>query len=241
MKSCFLKKILPVILIFYSSGCIWNTRENFDRLTDRKFYFSEFQFILLDQKKEDAFIFFKHFPVKKIMYMLAMEYNVTIDISDFKNFIDSDTPSFLLSDGFFRNEKSTWKLNNSNSNRIVFIFEQDYFDSSKQKFKISFYDGDALLKTITAEISKVDYIFTQLNFQLKMGKESIKEYDEKKYDTSSPIPSVVEINSKSGKNDESADIMTIKKMIDEYIKTLDKNGREDFKHQIIDYIYEKCK
>ena len=241
MKISFFKiTTLLIISLIFLTGCILNTKEDWEKLPDRKFYFTEFHFILLDQSKEEAYNFYKEFPVKKIMFMLAKEYNITVDISDFKNFININKPSVIESDGFMRTEKNTWKNKNSVSNRIVFIFERDYFDDSKLKLKISIYSGETNLKTINTEISKVENIFTQLKFQLQTGKESLKEYEDKNYNTISPIPFVIETNDKSFSLEEPADLIKIKSMIDNYVKTLDQNEKDDFKHDIIDYIYQKC-
>jgi hypothetical protein len=242
MKTGFLKiTALVLISLYFSTGCTFDTKEDWEKLPDRKFYFTEFQFILLDQNKEDAFRFYKEFPVKKIMFMLAKEYNITIDISDFKQFININKPSVIQADGFMRTEKHTWNKKKTENNRIVFIFERDYFEDSKQKLRIAIYSGDTTLKVINAEFSKIDYIFTQLDFHLKTGTESLKEYETANYGTTTPIPMVIEINNNSMITEEPANLMKIKSMIDEYVKSLDENGKNDFKHDIIDYIYEKCK
>ena len=242
MKTGFLKiAALFLISLYFSTGCTFDTKEDWEKLPDRKFYFTEFQFILMDQNKEDAFRIYKEFPVKKIMFMLAKEYNITIDISDFKQFITANKLSAIVSDGYMRTEKNTWKKKNSENNRVVFIFERDYFDDSKQKLKIGIYSGDTTLKVINTEFSKTDYIFTQLNFHLKTGKESSTEYETANYGTITPIPMVIEINNNSMITEEPANLIKIKSMIDEYVKSLDQNEKNDFKHDIIDYIYEKCK
>lgn len=242
MKTGFLKiTVLVLISLYFSTGCTFDTKEDWEKLPDRKFYFSEFQFILMDQSKEDAFRIYKEFPVKKIMFMLAKEYNITIDISDFKQFINTNKPSVIIADRFMRTEKNTWKKKNSENNRIVFIFEKDYFDTGKLKLKIGIYTGDSQLKVINTEFSKIEHLFAQLNFNLKTGKDSLKEYEAANYDVITPIPMIIEINNNSVIAEEPANLIKIKSMIDEYVKSLDENGKNDFKHDIIDYIYEKCK
>lgn len=242
MKTGFLKiAVFVLISLYFSTGCTFDTKEDWEKLPDRKFYFTEFQFILLDQSKEDAFRIYKEFPVKKIMFMLAKEYNITVDISDFKQFINTNKPSAIIAESFMRTEKNTWKKKNSENNRIIFIFERDYFDAGKLKLQIGMYSGDTALKIINAEFSKLEHLFTQLNFNLKTGKDSLKEYETAGYDKIIPIPMIIEINNNSITAEEPANLIKIKSMIDEYVKTLDENGKNDFKHDIIDYIYEKCK
>jgi len=241
MKINFFKIIITMMIsLCFCTGCILNTKEDWDKLPDRKFYFSEFQFILLDQTKEKAYTFYKDFPVKKIMFILAKEYNITVDISDFNNFINTNKPSVIEADGYIRTEKHTWKKKNIEKNRIVFIFERDYFETDKLKFKIGIYSGDSTLKIVNTEISKIEYIFNQLKFQFQTAKESLNEYEEKNYNTISPIPLIIETNDKSSNLEEPADLIKIKTMIDDYVKSLNQNEKNDFKHDIIDYIYQKC-
>jgi len=241
MKIKILKiTIFISISLYFCTGCILNTKEDWTDLPDRKFYFSEFQFILLDSNKENAYKFFKDFPVKKIMFMLAKEYNITIDISDFNNFLITKKISAIKAEGSIRTEKLIWNKKNTENNRITFIFERDYFDESKLNLKIGIYSGNSTRKIINTEVSKIDHIFDQLKFQFESGKESLKEYNEKSYDKISPIPLIIETNSLSTEIEESTDLIKIKSMIDDYVKTLDESGKKEFKHDIIDYIYQKC-
>lgn len=180
------------MLTLFCTGCLLNSREDFEKLPDKKFYFSEFQFILRGQSKEQAYDFYHKFPVKKIMYMLAREYNITIDISDFNNFRNTKDLSGMEEDGFLRTAKYKWRKKSDAENKIIFIFQQDYFESDQQKFKIGIYRGASSLKTIDVETSKIDYIFSELKLRLKSGKESLNEYNENNYDKISPVPQIIE-------------------------------------------------
>lgn len=235
-------KILIILFaaLYLCTGCFLNTRENISKLEDKKFYFTEFEFILLGQDKETAYAFFKKFPVKKIMYLIAAEYNITIDISHYNDFINKKNLSMIKTDGTFRVAKNTWKKRNDETNRVVFIFEQDYMEPSRQKFSIALFNGKTTLKIVNAEISEIGSIITQLKSQLQSGKENLKVYEEKNYEKVSPIPFIIETNDESVVVEEPANLIKIKAMIDEYVNTLNKDEKNIFKHEIIDYIYQKC-
>jgi hypothetical protein len=181
--------------MFSFTSCLFNTKENINKLPDKKFYFTEFQFVLTGQTKENAMIFFKEFPVKKIMFMLAQEYNITIDISDYNEFIKSGNTSDLKPDGSFRITKHTWNKTEKESNRITFIFDQDYFDPSILKFKLAIYSSNSTLKLYNTDISTQKYILTNLKKHLETGEQSLNEYEDKNYDNISPVPGIIESKS----------------------------------------------
>ncbi len=184
--------IIILFVLFFFTGCLFNTKENINKLPDKKFFFTEFQFILPGQTKESAMIFFKKFPVKKIMFMLAQEYNIIIDISDYNEFLKSGDTAVLKPDGSFRISKHTWNKTDKENNRITFIFDQDYFDADILKFQMKIYSKNSNLKLFNTEISTQDYILTNLKKNLGTGENSLKEYEEKNYDNIYPIPGIIE-------------------------------------------------
>lgn len=196
MKKILLKNLILLFIISsFTSGCFFNTKENINKLPDKKFFFTEFQFILTGQTKESAMTFFKEFPVKKIIYMLAEEYNITVDISDYMKFINSGDTAILTPDGSFRIAKHTWNKANKENNRITFTFEQDYLNSDLLKFNLSLYSGNTTLKIFNTEISKKEYIISDLENHFQTGEHSSKQYDENNYDNISPIPGVIDLKS----------------------------------------------
>lgn len=244
MKTKILKySVITFLSLLLSTGClpnIFNTKKNFEKLPDKKFYFSEFQFILIGKDKKDAYNFFKKFPVKKVMFLLAKEYNLTIDISNFNNFLNSENYTSIESEGALRVSRNIWKNKKVENNRIVFIFEEDYLDSNNLKFSVQIYNKNSTLDRITTSISKIDTIFDRLKFHLETAKDSLREYEEKNYDKISPIPFVIETSSNSIPIDEQSELNKIKSLIDSYVKSLNQNEKDIFKHDIIDYIYKKC-
>jgi hypothetical protein len=195
-KKMFRNFTVILISLTLFTGCMFNTKENINRLPDKKFFFTEFQFILPGQTKESAMAFFKKFPVKKIMFMLAEEYNIIIDISDYYDFIKSGDTALLQPDGSFRITKHTWSKPDKENNRIIFIFEQDYFNADILKFKMGVYSKNSTLKLFNTEISTQDYILINLKKHLDTGEKSLKDYEEKNYDNISPVPGIVD--SKNG-------------------------------------------
>ena len=191
----FRNPVIILLSLFFFTGCFFNTKENINKLPDKKFFFSEFQFILPGQTKESAMIFFKNFPVKKIMFMLAQEYNIIIDISDYNEFIKSGDTAVLKPDGSFRIIKHTWSKTDKESNRITIIFDQDYMNPDILKFKLGMYSKNSTIKLFNTEINNQDYILNSLKKHLKTGEKSLKEYEEKNYDNISPIPGIIESES----------------------------------------------
>jgi len=241
MRTAFLK-IITIILIpsCIYTGCFLSTKENINKLPDKKFYFSEFDFVLPGQTREEAYFFFKDFPVKKIMFMLATEYNITVDISDYNNFIRSKRISSIETDGSVRVVTNRWKKKNTETNRIKIIFEQDYLDSSKRKFSLAIYSGNTTLKLFNSDIVNIDHIIEKLQSHLQTGNDSLKEFETKNYGKVSPIPLIIDIEEEVSGKAEPSNLIKIKEMIDEYVKTLDQNKKNEFKHDLIDFIYKKC-
>ncbi len=200
MKTEFIK-YLSIILIslYFSTGCFLNTKENISNLPDKKFYLTEFQYILPGQTKESAIIFFKQFPVKKIMFMLAEEYNIVIDMSDYAEFVQSGDGALLKQDGTLRIAKQTWHKADKEKNRITLIFEQDYFDAGLMKFKLGIYSENSTLKLFNTEINSIEYILNNLKKHFQSGEHSLKEYEEKNYDKISPLPGVIDSKSNPDK------------------------------------------
>lgn len=206
-KKMFRNLTIILISLLSFTGCMFNTKENINKLPDKKFFFSEFQFILPGQTKESAMIFFKKFPVRKIMFMLAQEYNIIIDITDYNEFIKSGDTAVLKPEGSFRITKHTWSKTDKENNRITIIFDQDYMNPDILKFKLGMYSKNSTLKLFNTEINNQDYILINLKKHLETGEKSLKEYEEKNYDNISPIPGIVESDSDKTEATDDANII----------------------------------
>ncbi|MCL1865040.1 MAG: hypothetical protein FWF73_04435 [Spirochaetes bacterium] len=232
---------IVIILLIFNLSCFTNQKIDGNELSDKRFYFTQFQYALHGLNKDKAFQFFKSFPVKKIMYLLAKDYNIEIDIIDFNNFIKSSDMSQIESYGGLRDVKQTWNINKDKNNKIVFIFEQDMIKERDLKFTINISSGNKDLTTIKTSISRIEFIFKQIEFSLKSAKEYAKEYDEKNLDKVSLAPMIIENSSEvSDKHDQQNKAAEIKFMIDGYVRQLNQDQKKEFKHDIIDYIYKTC-
>ena len=230
-----------LVLLFLNPGCFTNQKIDGNALPDKKFYFTQFQYVLHGVDKDRALQLFKTFPVKKIMYLIAKEYNIEIDINDFNSFIKSSDLSQIESYGALRNLKQTWNSDKDKHNKIIFIFEQDMVNDRDLKFMIKISSDNKDLSTIKTSISRIDFIFKQLEFSLKSAKENAKEYDEKNLDKVSLAPMVIEDSYIAfDSNDQQEKLTKIKSMIKDYVKQLNQDQKKEFKHDIMDYIYKTC-
>ncbi len=232
--------LILIIFVLLPSGCFFNTRENINSLKEKKFYFTGFKYILTGQSKDEAYTFYKKFPVKKILFLLAAEYNVTVDISDFSRFIKSRGVDSIESDGSFRIFSNLWKKQPDENNRIIITFEQDYLDSSIKKISITAYSGKSTVLTINRDVLNIDTVPDIIASALASGKKNLKEYNEKAYDNASAIPGIIDIAADEKISDDSAEAARIKSLIENYIKTLNQAQKNSFKHEMIDFIYQKC-
>ena len=242
MKNKHIKFISCLtILLCFNLSCFITQKIDGNELPDKRFYFTQFQYALQSGDKDNAFQLFKNFPVKKIMYLIAKEYNIEIDIIDFNSFIKTSDLSQIESYGGLRDLKQTWNLKKDKNNKIVFIFEQNMDDKRDLKLTIKISSGDKELNTMKASVSKIDFIFKQLEFSLQHAKENANEYDEKNLDKASLAPMVIEVQSAaSNKHDQQDKLKEIKSMISDYVNQLNQDQKKEFKHDILDYIYKTC-
>ena len=239
MKNKHILFISALILLVFNLGCFTNQKIDGNQLPDKKFYFTQFQYVLQGGNKDRAFQLFKTFPVKKIMYLLAKEYNIEIDISDFNTFLKFSDLSQIESYGGLRDIKQTWNMGKDTRNKIIFIFEQDMVNERDLKFTINISSDNKNLGTIKTSISRIDSIFSQLEFTLKSSKENAKEYDEKNLDKVSLAPLVIEDSLAAlDKHEQQEKLTKIKSMIKDYVNQLNQDQKKEFKHDIIDYIYK---
>jgi len=243
MKIKHIPFMAVLILLFFNLGCFTNQKIDGSELPDKKFYFTQFQYVLHGADKDRTFRLFKTFPVKKIMYLLAKEYNIEIDISDFNGFIKSADLSQLEAYGGLRTVKQTWNTGKDKDaqNKIIFIFEQDMVNDRDLKFTIEISSNNKNLNTIKTSISRIDFIFKQLEFSLKSAKENAKEYDEKNLDKVSLAPMIIEESSIAlDAHAQQEELTKIKSMIKDYVKQMNPEQKKEFKHDIMEYIYKAC-
>ena len=241
MKNKHISFISFIMFLFINLNCFTGQKTDWNDIPDKRFYFTQFQYVYHGSNKDKALQFFKNFPVKKIIYLLAKEYNIEVDITDFNNFIKSSELSQIESHGLIRDEKQIWNINKVQNNKIVFIFEQDMVNDRDIKFTINISSGDKELRTIKVTPNRIDFIFKQLEFSLKSSKENAKEYDEKNLAAVSLSPMVIEDQTfAADKKDRQDKLKEIKSKINDYVNQLNQDQKKEFKHDIIDYIYKTC-
>jgi len=185
--------LILLLIVSVLSGCagldLTGNKAEWEKLQDRKFYFTEFQYLLVDSNNREAFKAMSQFPLKKIMYILASEYNIEIDLSDYYRFIRNVYASEIKTEGFFRNEKFTWKAEkNISANRIKIIYERDYFEKNKMKFSLYITSGDKTMKSLSIDYTQNDYLFTQLGFYFSKTEMAIRDFDKNGYDDKNIVP-----------------------------------------------------
>ena len=230
------------VLCIFITGCAGLSSKKWENLTDRKFYLVEFQYIHKGDKNETAFNDIKNFPVKKIMYALARDYNIEIDLSDFNKFVKTGNTSEIKTSGLFRDEKFTWNSSKTDiRNRIVIVYEKDYFDESKMKFSITAYSDKKILKKIDISFSNKDHIFKQFKYYLSLAEESFAEYDKNDFENKNNVPGLILGYYEPVVKAEGNPVEDIKSKLDNHVKSLSQEQKEIFKHEMIDYIYKICK
>lgn len=242
-KQFKLFALLFIFSVFFScSGLdLTGNKAEWEKLQDRKFYFTEFQFILIDSNRKDAYTNMSQFPLKKIMYILASEYNIEIDLSDYYMFIRNESVSEIKPEGFFRNEKFIWKSEkNVSDNRIKIVYERDYFEKNKMKFSLYITSGNRTLKSLSIDYTQNDYLLTQLGFYFSNAVSSIQDFDKNGYDNKNIVPGIYLGDPEAKRVSKSTKAEEIKLMLDEYVKTLDEEQKKSFKHEMIDHIYKIC-
>jgi len=241
----FIRKIeifFIIIFIFFYTGCagLDENKAGWNNLPDRKFYFTQFQYIHTDKDSKYAFELMRNFPVKQVMYILSKEYNIEVDMSDYYSFIQSGNSDGIITEGLFRNEKFLWRSENNCNNRISIIFEKDYFDESKMKFSLQVTSYNNKLKSLQLDFTRIDYLFKQMDFYISKTDEYITDFNSNNYDTKIFIPGLIltadnrETIKVSNKNDD------LKQILQDYVKTLSPQQKKAFKHEMIDHIYKIC-
>ncbi len=241
MKKIIFIFILVSLFIWPGCASLLNNTSKWNNLTDKKFYFTGFKYLYPAKDNKSAYEDMKNFPVKKLMYIISKGYNVEIDMSDYYRFVKEGSSSELEAKGFFRNNNFSWNSkSNNNGNKISIIFEKDYLDETKMKFKLNIMSGEKTMKMIEIDFATNDYLFKQLDFYIPKTDENISEYVNNSYETKETIPGIFLGNISEQKQDVSDRETQLKALLEDYVKTLDNKQKNRFKHEIIDYIYKVC-
>ena len=121
------KNVLFIYIILAASilSCTSMSSKDWQNLQNKNFYFHSFLIYSKEINNKLAFNQMKSFPVEKILAILAHKYNISIDSSDFADFISSDTPEFkddsILGVSVLRTDYK-WENINNNPNTIELAY-----------------------------------------------------------------------------------------------------------------------
>ena len=241
MKKIF--TFIPLLLLIsIFSSCTHLVQRQMSKIEDRNFIFTNFYHSHLGSEEEKAYKFYKEFPLKKIMYLLAKEHNLTIDISEFQRFIDNEDISEINVKKGFRKEHFSWDNKIEAKNRIIIHHQRDYFEHKDPEIKISLIHGNRTIEILQTGFNNYDYIFKRLTSSFATASEGIKEYEKMGYANAVPVPGLIEYSStKKAAADEpgSEDKKTaIKNLIKNHTKDMDKDQKAKFRHEMLDFIYK---
>jgi len=241
MKKIFTLIPLFILLLFFSS-CTHLMQRQMSDMEDRNFTFTNFYHSHLGSDEEKVYKFYKEFPVKKIMFLFAKEHNLTIDISEFQRFVENDDINEVNVKKGFRKEHFSWDNKIETKNRIIIHHQRDYFDQKDPEIKISLRHGNRTIDILQTEYNNYEYIFNRLTKSFKTANEGIKEYEKMGYETAVPAPGLIEYSStKDAAADEPGSEdkkVTIKTLIKDHTKDMNKDEKAKFRHEMLDFIYK---
>ncbi len=240
MKKIF--TLIPIFLLILLTGCTHLVQRQMSMIEDRNFTFTNFYHSHLGSDEEKVYKFYKEFPVKKIMFLLAKEHNLTIDISEFQRFIETGNASDVNVKRGFRKEHFSWDNKIETKNRIIIHYQRDYFDQKDPEIKISLLHGDRTIDVLQTEFNNYEYIFNRLKSSFKTAIEGIKEYEANSYESVTPVAGLIEYSAEkksapSGTAGEDRK-SEIEVLIKDYVKDMDKNEKAKFRHEMLDFIYK---
>ena len=229
-------------IITFSSGCTYLVQKQLAKIEDKNFTLAVFNHSHLGSNEENVYSFYKEFPIKKLMFIIAREHNLVIDISEFQKFIIDGKPSDVNVKRGFRKEHFSWNNKTSTANRIVIHYQRDYFDQKDPEIKVSLVHGSRTIDILQTELNGYDYLFKRLAGTWKTADQAIKEYDKNNYESIIPVTGLLEYTSQNKTAaDNPAEINKkdeIESLIKDHIKDMDKDQKAKFRHEMLDFIYK---
>ena len=231
-----------LIIITFSSSCTHLVQRQISQIDDRNFTLTAFNYSHLGSNEENVFRFYKEFPVKKLMYLIAKEFNLVIDISEFQKFTVNGSSSDINVKRGFRKEHFSWDNKKSPDNRIIIHYQRDYFDQKDPEVKVTLIHGSRTIEIFQTEIGDYDYLFKRVAGSFKTGEDGIKEFEQGGLEKITPVTGVVEysdvINTASNEIDAKDKRSEIQALLNDYVKDMDKEQKGRFRHEMLDFIYK---
>jgi len=167
--AAFVATMLAAPLLF-TSCTLWNMKD-WQKLQDRKFYFSQFTYRLSGHDRRIAYRFMKSFPVKSMLQALSEHYGIEIDSSEFEKFLTTEDGDLLLStSGVVFSEYFTWKSGASHKNTIEFLYSNRYEEDSTdliRSYQLMIYTDGRLRSTVGGEIKVMGDVIPDIKSRLK--------------------------------------------------------------------------
>jgi hypothetical protein len=115
--------MLLILSVFFISSCAtWNTKDLSD-LKQKTFYLQKFNYSKKGLNKKTAIDRMGKFPTEQILKILAHKCDITIDSSEFENFILSGNTSEMQAKGLFIDVEFIWENKNKHANTIEIEYE----------------------------------------------------------------------------------------------------------------------
>jgi len=247
MKKNYIIILIFIITASITPACTHLVKKQIAENSDKNYHFTDFYYTHLDSTEEEAFNFMSKFPIKKVMYMLAKEHNINIDISEFQKFLLTEKQAGIKVKKGFRKEYFSWNNNSEVNNKIIIYYKRDYFEQKNPDFKISLVISGKSYDLMETEVHDNDHLIKRIAVYNKSSKNAAAEYERLNYQKISPVPGVIEYplayklnNEESEKNSpDKADKKTeIENALRDYVKDLNKEDKAKFRHDMLDLIYK---
>ena len=99
---------------------MWNHRD-WQQLQDRKFYFNSFTYSHNGGSKVLAYSRMKSAPIRQILDLAEKKYSISIDSTEYENFLVSGSPSAIKASGIMIEKDFVWKGTNEDCNTVDMV------------------------------------------------------------------------------------------------------------------------
>jgi hypothetical protein len=243
--------LISLLLLTLILSCTSFSKKDWESLQDRNFYFQKFLLVRKGINDKIAFEKMKSFPVDKMLALLAHKYNITIDSSDYADFITSDTaPQYedksLVS--ILRSEYN-WESAKKNPNNIeltyYFLFDNNtLYETVKFKIVINVHgqEKEVIYNDLFETKSTIEYLAKGFGYsRLNPKSDNIYVNNETKAQVDLTKSAFVVQAKITEKNiDEKNKILsedTIKQDIKTYINKMPAGNKKKFRDNIIKFLY----
>nr|HPJ40237.1 hypothetical protein [Spirochaetota bacterium] len=102
------------------SCTMWNHRD-WQQLQDRKFYFNSFTYTHNGGSKVLAYSRMKEAPMRRILDLAEKKYSISIDSTEYDNFLVSGSPSLIKASGILMEKDFVWKGTKTGRNTVDMV------------------------------------------------------------------------------------------------------------------------